>query len=419
MARPEWLKSLTQHGSTPPYLLKYRSSEAFIITTIALAIFTERLAQAMGYVGAGMSVGILIGPLLGGVVFDRAGYGAVFGMAYALIGLDVILRLLLVEKKVAVRWDAEVPEVGGAGNTESSVEKETADGFQGSSNNVFEEKDPVPVNSSDPEQGPTGVPIHLTPVTITANLPSPTGIDDPAKHRVRDRLPPLLSLLYSRRLLAALFGSIMQAGIMTAFDSVLTIHVANTFHWTSTGAALLFLPVVIPSFLGPVFGWLSDRYGGRYMSTAGFLLACPPLVCLRFIDSNTINDKVLICALLALVGLSLTMTFPPLMAEISAVVETKEKKMVANGMRGYGPGGAYAQAYALFNMAFAAGCTVGPLLAGFLVEEKGWNTMTWVLGFLSAVAAIPTFFWLGGFLLAKSLDSRPSMSSPASGVDSC
>jgi MFS family permease len=193
----------------------------------------------------------------------------------------------------------------------------------------------------------------------------------------------------------------MQAAIMTAFDSVLTIHVAGTFNWTSTGAALLFLPIVIPSFLGPIFGYLSDRYGGRYLATTGFLCACPPLVCLRYIDSNTINDKVLICALLFLVGLSLTMTFPPFMAEISAVVEAKEKKMIANGMRGYGPGGAYAQAYALFNMAFAAGCTLGPLLAGFLVEQKGWSTMAWILGLLSAVAAVPSFFWLGGFLFAK------------------
>jgi hypothetical protein len=30
------------------------------------------------------------------------------------------------------------------------------------------------------------------------------------------------------------------------------------------------------------------------------------------------------------------MTFPPFMAEISAVVEAKEKEVVANGMRGYG-----------------------------------------------------------------------------------
>jgi MFS family permease len=350
------------------------------LALLADTVPQERLAQAMGYVGAGMSIGILIGPLLGGIVFDRAGYGAVFGMTYALIGVDVVLRLLLVEKKVAARWD---PDAGGRERNcnVGSEEQGSHATVQSSSNEL--EKGPEVAVPADPEQA-----AHDDGST-------------PTRRRVRDRLPPLLSLLYSRRLLAALFGAMMQAAIMTAFDSVLTIHVAGTFNWTSTGAALLFLPIVIPSFLGPIFGYLSDRYGGRYLATTGFLCACPPLVCLRYIDSNTINDKVLICALLFLVGLSLTMTFPPFMAEISAVVEAKEKKMIANGMRGYGPGGAYAQAYALFNMAFAAGCTLGPLLAGFLVEQKGWSTMAWILGLLSAVAAVPSFFWLGGFLFAK------------------
>ncbi|KAF9729101.1 hypothetical protein PMIN03_004595 [Paraphaeosphaeria minitans] len=370
-----------------------QGTSAAVVWVVGLALLAdtvpqERLAQAMGYVGAGMSIGILIGPLLGGVVFDRAGYGAVFGMAYALIGLDVILRLLLIEKKVAARWD---PEAGGrerSCNVESE-EQASNDAVPGSSKGL--EKQAEVKMPTDPEQDTSGLPEQV----------SRENDRTPTKRRMRDRLPPLISLLYSRRLLAALFGAMMQAAIMTAFDSVLTIHAANTFKWTSTGAALLFLPIVIPSFLGPIFGYLSDRYGGRYLATIGFLCACPPLVCLRYVDLNTVRDKVLICALLGLVGLSLTMTFPPFMAEISAVVEAKEKRMLANGMRGYGPGGAYAQAYALFNMAFAAGCTLGPLLAGFLVEQQGWSTMSWILGLLSAVAAVPTFFWMGGFLFAR------------------
>ncbi|KAF1974196.1 MFS transporter-like protein [Bimuria novae-zelandiae CBS 107.79] len=503
MRRPLWLQSLTQQGTTPPYLLKYRSSEAFIVATIALAIFTdmilyalivpvvpfslssrahvapdrvqywvavliaiyaaallfwspicgwiadhsasrrspllvglfallgatvllhvgngigvmiagrvlqgssaavvwvvglalladtvpqERLAQAMGYVGAGMSVGILLGPLLGGIVFDRAGYGAVFGIAYALIGLDVVLRLLLVEKKVAARWNPEAGGRASAWNEQGKPGQESGEAVQDPSNGSGKQE-PVASSSTDPEQG--------RPRSVEDAAPENSI---PKKRKLRGRLPPLLSLLYSRRLDTALFGAIMQASVMSAFDSVLTIHVADTFHWSSTGAALLFLPIVIPSFLGPVFGWLSDRYGGRYLATLGFLCALPPLICLRYIDTNKINDKVLICILLVFIGLSLTATFPSIMAEISAVVEVKEKKMLASGMRGYGSGGAYAQAYALFNMAFAAGCTLGPLLAGFLVEQEGWATMAWILGLLLAVAAVPTFFWLGGFLFVK------------------
>ena len=41
MRKPAWLSSFTQHGSEPPYLLKFRSSEKFIVGTVALAVFTD------------------------------------------------------------------------------------------------------------------------------------------------------------------------------------------------------------------------------------------------------------------------------------------------------------------------------------------------------------------------------------------
>ncbi|CAI6267145.1 unnamed protein product [Periconia digitata] len=382
-----------------------QGTSAAVVWIVGLALLAdtipqERLAQAMGYVGIGMSVGILIAPLLGGVVYDRAGYDAVYGMSYALIGVDIVLRLLLVEKKVAAKWNVE----------NSTEEKSEASPGNGVMNKDVQD-------AGEHEQ-------RAAPSTTTPNLatdPEKAVIQEPVpehstlhanqrQKRLRDRLPPVLSLLYSRRLLAALFGSIIQAAIMTAFDAVLTIHVANTFNWTSTAAALLFLPMVIPTFIAPVFGWLSDRFGGRYPVAIGFLLTCPPLVCLRFVNENTIQDKVLLCALLALTGLFLAMTYPALMAEISAVVEAKEKKMLANGEAGYGKGGAYAQAYALFNVAFAAGCMIGPLLAGFIAQEKGWATMGWVLGLLTAITAVPSFLWVGGsmFVNNKARDSGES-----------
>lgn len=46
MARPKWLASLTQHGSKPPYMLKFRSSDGFIVGTIALAVFTVSFISA-------------------------------------------------------------------------------------------------------------------------------------------------------------------------------------------------------------------------------------------------------------------------------------------------------------------------------------------------------------------------------------
>ncbi|KAF2273440.1 MFS general substrate transporter [Westerdykella ornata] len=376
-----------------------QGASAAVVWTVGLALLADtvpqaHLAQAMGYVSLAMTLGILVGPLLGGVVFDRGGYDAVFGMCYGLIGLDIVLRVLLIEKKTAAQWDpnasGRVREIGGVS---SSTERRTGPEL------VSEEQCIRTTEAlANLEKGHSSVP---QPSTSDIN-PTPNGIStDSERQRLRDRLPPILSLLYSRRLLAALFASIIQAALITAFDGVLTIHAARIFGWTATGAALLFLPIVIPTFLAPLAGMLSDRIGGRFPASIGFLLATVPLVCLRFVEENSIKDKILLCAMLALIGLTLTFTFPPLMAEISGVVETKEKKLLASGKKGYGKGGAYAQAYALFNVAFAAGCMIGPLIAGAIVEEQGWGTMGWVLGLLSGITSVPVFLWLGGWIFTR------------------
>jgi MFS family permease len=58
----------------------------------------------MGYVAMATSLGSLSGPLLGGVVYAQAGYYAVFAMGFAIIGVDILLRLMMVEKSVARQW---------------------------------------------------------------------------------------------------------------------------------------------------------------------------------------------------------------------------------------------------------------------------------------------------------------------------
>ncbi|KAJ5055605.1 major facilitator superfamily domain-containing protein [Bipolaris maydis] len=347
-----------------------QGASAAVVWVVGLALLADtvpqdQLATASGWLSTGMSLGMLISPLL--------------GVSYALIGLDVILRLLLVEKKVAVRWDASAigrrpVEAHDSLGGDTTPQSEASDAS----------KTPAQSESSQLEMQRQG----------------------PPRRRLRDRLPPVVSLLYSRRLLASLFCALIQALLLTAFDSVLAIHAAKTFNWTATGAALLFLPIVIPSFLAPFWGWLCDKYGGRYLVVIGFLCGCPPLVCLRFVTENTMRDKVLLCALLAIVGLFIGMTFAPVMAEISAVAEAKERRLIASGRPGFGKGGAFAQAYALFNMAFAGGSMAGPLLAGFIVEAHGWATMAAVLGGLSAAAAVPGFLWLGGWIGGKLQVSR-------------
>jgi Na+/melibiose symporter-like transporter len=254
----------------------------------------------------------------------RAGYYAVFGMAFGLIGLDIILRFLLIEQKVARKYIT--PER----NTQLQAKP--------------------PVYRSDVELGNLDPSIKLSTVDAAAVERQNAATNAQYTQHpetVKRRLPSVLILLGSRRLLAGLWACLVQAVLLTSFDATLPLFVRNTFGWSSVGAGLIFLAVVVPTFIAPLVGFLSDRYGPRWLAVAGFLLGAPVLVLLRYVTHNSLDQKVLLCALLALIGLTETLVFAPITAEITYVVEAKEEKQPGI----FGSNGAMAQAYGLFNMA--------------------------------------------------------------------
>ncbi|CAL3972944.1 unnamed protein product, partial [Diplocarpon coronariae] len=121
------------------------------------------------------------------------------------------------------------------------------------------------------------------------------------------------------------WGCIVQVSQMTAFDAVIPIYVQQIFNWASTGAGLVFLTIMIPGFAAPLVGWASDKYGPRWLTVLGFMLAVPFWVLLRLVKHDSLRQKVLLCALLILIGINLCFLNPPLMAEITYVVKRKGK----------------------------------------------------------------------------------------------
>jgi MFS family permease len=354
---------------------------AAVVWVVGLALLVDtvggdEIGQAMGHVGVAMSLGVLLAPLLGGVVFENAGYYSVWAMAFALIGLDIVLRLVMVERKIAVRWDSRFEpkraEVNSSEQTGMAKQlDEKPDGTESEDdNNKTKETASSPTDQHSNEE------------------------DNPnARNKWFNRLPPVLKLLASRRLLSALWAVLIQSSLLTSFDSVLPLFTKNTFGWNATGAGLIFLPIVVPTFAGPVIGHLSDKQGPRWYATAGFIGCAPFLIMLRLVDHDSLRQKVLLCALLVLIGLFLTLALIPMMAEVTYAVMDKEGRRPKGY---YGKNGAYAQAYSLFNMAWAAGCMVGPLLAGLVVNSKGWPTATLILGCVSIFTALPVVIWTGG-----------------------
>ncbi|CZT14732.1 related to vesicular amine transporter [Ramularia collo-cygni] len=326
----------------------WTASAAMIIANIQEA----EVGKALGLAALALNMGGMAGPILGGIVYDHGGYYAVYGMAFGVLMVDVILRIIMIEKTDAAKW----------------IKKETS-------------------------EKPTESTINTDSIVVDQ---PPSNADIQPQRAWKRRLPLMIQLLASYRIFIAIVGSFVTALLLAAFETVLPLFVETNFHFTATGAGLIFIPLILPSLFDPLFGHWCDKHprAGRFIAAAGFLCAMPPLVLLRLVKGGDTGQVVLLCGLLAIIGLCIAMTAPPLMIEINQGIAAFEQKHPGV----FGSRGAVGQGYALFICAFAAGTLLGPLLAGSLKEKSNWGTMGWVLGLFSGVTAIPIGLWLNGWI---------------------
>ncbi|KAI4123417.1 MAG: hypothetical protein LQ338_005270 [Usnochroma carphineum] len=337
---------------------------AAIVYTVGLALLVdtvgrENIGQWMGTALSSSSFGLIVSPLLGGIVYARAGYMAVFGMAMSLIIVDIVMRLVMIEKKTAAKY--------------KPLEDITpANGFYGTFTSQQSARDAQTDNAAPPakrQEGPDSAP-------LLADLSK----EPPGK---KGKMPTILVLLGMPRLLAAIYGIFVNVSILAAFDGVLPLYVKKLFGWDSLAAGLIFLCLAIPALTGPIVGKISDKTGPRWIAVAGCTLTAPPLAAY----SRDIR----------ITGFTLILIVSPVAADLSAVVEEKEKA----DPDAFGPGGAYGQAFALFNCSMAAATLFGPVVAGALVERYGWGVMTAAMGVFAFSGAVPSFFYTGGWVFSK------------------
>jgi MFS family permease len=165
----------------------------------------------------------------------------------------------------------------------------------------------------------------------------------------------------------------------------------ETFGWSSGGAGLIFVASSIPSFAGVLIGKFIDRIGVRIPAAIAFSASACVWILMRFVNKNTNADIILLTALLFILGLAVVTIEVTAMTEASQVVGDYESENPG----AFGEKSPVAQTYALFNMAFAGGQLLGPILAGGLRVRAGWAAMTLVLGVLCAVTAVPIGLFSG------------------------
>ncbi|PPJ52971.1 hypothetical protein CBER1_11223 [Cercospora berteroae] len=306
------------------------SSGVVWTSSLAIAIDAtaqENLGEKLGFVNISLSCGLFLGTVLGGVVYYSGGYYAVWAMCYALLAIDAILRLLMIEPRDS----------------------------NSSSRAIHSPDNPIVADSED-----------------TSSQPDSS----------KGALPPALMLWASPRFTAMIVVTILDATLLTSFDGALAIHLGEIFSYNTLQVGLTYMALVAPVFLGPLVGRWADRSGARIVLSTTLFLSIVPLVCLRFVDYNGISQKALICILLFLVGLLSAGRLGIYSAEVDRAVTSYSEKRPGSVDHEKG----LAQAQGVWTAAYSTGCALGPIYGGLILGHAGWLTETWAVAALSAAA---------------------------------
>jgi len=291
----------------------------------------------------------------------------VFGIGLAVLAIDFIMRVLVIEKKVARKYEAKDPNsVSDLDTTPNHQQDEGHDGEQGN-----DEEQPLLGSKED----------DTAAFKLSENQPKIA------------RLIPILPCLADPRLLTAFLVAFIQATLLGNFDATIPTVGEELFNFDSLKAGILFLPLGVFDFiLGPVFGWCVDRFGPKPVAVLSYAYLVPILVLLRLPHEGGKDQMILYGGLLALCGIGLAGIGAPSIVEAGAVVQ----KYYEANPDFFGEDGPYAQLYGLNSMVFSAGLTLGPELAGELKQAIGYGNMNAVLAGICALTALLSFVYIGG-----------------------
>ena len=356
--------------SLSPYMLAVaralQGTSAVVIWIVGLALLVDTMGAAgsgaaMGWTSVASCAGSTIGPLAGGVVYDLAGHYAVFGVAFAVLGIDIFLRSVMIERKHAERWTKRIQEYSyGTVDERLSTRQVTID------------------------QNPNGN-LGTSPNTsVDENIVVPSPSTKVSSHA--SRMPVLVRLLLKVRILASLWGAFAQSCMVCALEAVLPLYTQRLFNWSPTLSGACMTAFIGPIVLDPLIGRLAASPTKRKaFATFGFAFASLAFFALTAVtEPATVARKSLLWAMLGLLGLGYSLAATPIMLDIGAVVEADERRCPGT----YGPGKGVATSFALYNVALASGSLLGPALAGFVVQVLGWTGLCMSLGFLYSITTV-------------------------------
>lgn len=192
----------------------------------------------------------------------------------------------------------------------------------------------------------------------------------PPSHQEREPVP-MLSVIRLPPVATCASAVVIASASIAMLEPVLPLYLSSRVGLGPARIGLVFgIAAIGSAALHPIYGRLTDRFGGRRLTVTGLLLAgCNlPILSRAWSFESAIGLYVVQAAMVALV-------ITPSLAYMAEVTS-------AAGVESYGV------SYGLYNLAWGVGLLFGPAIGGALFERIGFTGLTVVWAPLLAVVTV-------------------------------
>lgn len=316
------------------------------------------MTDPAGQIWSFISLGSQAAPVVGGVLYRYFNYEGIFGVSIALLSVDLILRLLVLERKLT--------------------------------------KTPTPDQGTDVANVAGHVDETSPLIAHNGSAHDELYVLDVSRNFFLDAFPIARCFKHSG-LLASLFATFIQAFIFSTFDATIPLIAIRFHHLDSFSTGLLFLALGVPEILiGPVAGWLVYRRGTKFVAVIAWSILGLGTTSIAFQlsfspdESHGNQATAIFATLLAVCGVGIAATGAPTLTEASKVVE----RYYETNKSLFGNAEPYALLFGINGLIFNAGFSTGPLLAAYMKPVMGFSGVYFLLGGVSTVAAACSILYL-------------------------
>ena len=322
---------------------------------------------------------------MGGALYHAFGYQAVFASAYVIIALDILFRILMIERP---------PEHHQLVGERSAIVHEQGKSNAGELYGTFRSPLDAELSGDHEEQRNVSGSDDLLLSSESGDEFDSTSMASKSQSDSIDELgsSSVLPLLSSPRMLTALLGSLVLSFEITLLETDLPLYIKRVFGLNTRDIGLIVLCSVFPYVFGPPIGVMSERWGYRLIITTGYALLAPFWILLRLVNHPGAEQVALLCVLIFAKCVALNLVLGPAFSEAKASVDEQHEQQPGK----LGGKKAYGMAYALMNMAYALGSFLGPVLGSVVIEWVGWANMTMMMGIMFACCVVPSILFVGG-----------------------